>query len=225
MSLSLSWKAGLASIAILVAGTYAAAQNAHHQHGAMGPGETTAQHGAMAPGGMMGQHSAMGPGMMAQQGSPRGMTGQPGMVPSSVGQDAFGAVREVVRILDADPNTDWTKVDLAALREHLIDMNEVVLRAVADEQAIAAGVDIAVTGEGRTLDAIRRMVPAHAGELNRLGWTVTTEELPNGVRLVVTTPDANAVARLVALGFAGIMTLGDHHQPHHLMIARGEAVH
>jgi len=40
------------------------------------------------------------------------------------GQDAFGAIQEIVQILDADPKTDWSKVDLEALRQHLIDMDE-----------------------------------------------------------------------------------------------------
>ena len=29
--------------------------------------------------------------------------------PSQPGQGAFGAVQEVVRILEADPNTDWSR--------------------------------------------------------------------------------------------------------------------
>ena len=40
---------------------------------------------------------------------------------SGDGHDAFGAIQEIVQILDADPNTDWSKVDLEALRQHLID--------------------------------------------------------------------------------------------------------
>ena len=48
-------------------------------------------------------------------------------------QEVFGTIQEVVRILDADPTTDWSKVNIAALREHLIDMNEVTLRAVASK--------------------------------------------------------------------------------------------
>src|SRR4051812_7008429 len=54
-----------------------------------------------------------------------------GGAPQSAGQDAFGAIQEIVLMLEADPKTDWSKVDLEALRQHLIDMNEVVLRAVA----------------------------------------------------------------------------------------------
>ena len=163
-----------------------------------------------------GMHGGMGqPGMMGTQ---TGMAGQPTMP----GQDAFGTIQEVVQILESDPTTDWSKVNIAALREHLIDMNEVTLRAIATERALDNGVEIAVTGDGRTLEAIKRMVPAHAGELAKIGWNAKTEDLPNGVRLVVTTDDSKQAAKLRALGFMGIMVQGEHHQSHHLMIAKGE---
>ena len=50
-------------------------------------------------------------------------------LPTMPGQEAFGTIQEIVRMLEADPSTDWAKVNIAALREHLIDMNEVTLRA------------------------------------------------------------------------------------------------
>jgi len=155
------------------------------------------------------------------------MMGEPGVAGQPVlpGQDAFGAIQEIVRILDADPKTDWSKVDIGALREHLVDMNEVTLHAAAEERPLADGVDIAITGEGRTLEAIKRMIPAHAHELNLIGWMAKTEELANGVRLIVTTSDPAQVPKLKALGFMGIMVLGSHHQAHHLLIAKGEMVH
>jgi hypothetical protein len=68
----------------------------------------------------------------------------------------------IVRLLEADPNTDWSKVDLEAPRQHLIDMNEVTLKANAAAKPVDGGLEIAVTGYGRTLAAIQRMVPAHA---------------------------------------------------------------
>jgi hypothetical protein len=49
--------------------------------------------------------------------------------------------------------------------------------------------------------------------------------LPNGVKLVVTSNDPQQVIKLKALGFLGIMVQGAHHQPHHLMMAKGEFVH
>jgi hypothetical protein len=37
--------------------------------------------------------------------------------------------------------------------------------------------------------------------------------------------DTAALPRLKALGFIGLMTLGMHHQEHHLMIASGRGPH
>ena len=45
------------------------------------------------------------------------------------------------------------------------------------------GIEITVTGEGRTLEAIKRMVPAHVNELHEIGWSAKSEDLPNGVKL------------------------------------------
>ncbi len=146
-------------------------------------------------------------------------------VPIHPGQEAFGTIQEIVRILEADPNTDWSKVDIDSLREHLIDMNEVTMRARASRRALDNGVEITITGEGRTLGAIKRMVPAHAHELIALGWSAGTQELPNGVKLVVTSSDPRQVVKLKALGFMGIMVQGAHHQVHHLMMAKGGHVH
>jgi hypothetical protein len=32
-------------------------------------------------------------------------------------------------MLEADPATDWAKANIGALREHLIDMDEITMRA------------------------------------------------------------------------------------------------
>lgn len=145
--------------------------------------------------------------------------------PTMPGQEVFGTIQEIVHILEADPATNWSKVNIAALREHLIDMDEVTMRSVTNQQALADGIAITVTGEGRTLDAIKRMVPAHTHELAALGWQARTEDLPNGVKLVVTTSDPRQVVKLNALGFMGIMVQGAHHQIHHLMMAKGGFSH
>ena len=148
------------------------------------------------------------------------------IIPTLPGQDAFGAIQEIVSILEADPATDWRKVDLAALREHLIDMNEVTLKAVARETNIGEGVQIDVTGSGRTLAAIQRMLPAHARELNNLrDWHAEASALPNGVRFTVTSSSPPEVVHIRGLGFIGLLASGSHHQPHHLAMARGEHIH
>ncbi|WP_146203789.1 hypothetical protein [Azospirillum sp. TSO5] len=149
-----------------------------------------------------------------------------GAVPTMPGQDAFGTIQEIVRILEADPATDWSRVDIEALRRHLVDMNEVTLNATAVATPVDGGASYAVTGDGRTLEAIRRMVPAHAHEIDGTnGWTVKAEPLPNGVSLTVTAADPKQTAHIRGLGFIGIMAQGGHHQMHHLAMARGEFSH
>jgi hypothetical protein len=69
------------------------------------------------------------------------------------------------------------------------------------------------------------MVPAHARELAAMGWTARTEDAADGVRLTVTSKDPRQAVKLKALGFMGIMVQGAHHQPHHLMMARGAFAH
>ena len=173
---SLALKAGLAGLAIVGASAFAFAQ--------MGP-PPAGMHGPMMGQGDQNQHQQMMDRMHGQNGMQGGMHGQnemhghhggmgphanmmdhhSGAQPTMAGQDAFGTIQEVVRILEADPSTDWSKVNIAALREHLIDMNEVTLHATATEKALDDGVEITVTGVGRTRDAIKRMVPAHVHEL------------------------------------------------------------
>lgn len=226
------WKTTLAVTAVLAATVYAFAQ--------ISSGGPTGMHGQMQQGGMDGSMAQMHQQMMQGQrssgmhggmGMHDGMGGHGGMHaqqsgvlggPSMPGQDAFGTIQEIVQILQADQTTDWSKVNIAALRRHLIDMNEVTLHATAAERTLDNGIEIAVTGEGRTLEAIKRMVPAHVSEMREIGWTIKNDDLPNGVRLTVTASEAQPLAKLKALGFMGIMVQGGHHQPHHLMMAKGE---
>ncbi|HLA90265.1 MAG TPA: hypothetical protein VJL28_07545 [Gemmatimonadaceae bacterium] len=72
------------------------------------------------------------------------------------------------------------------------------------------------------------MAGMHAMALNEEGeYSARSTELPGGVRFVVTAKnarDAKAVARIRGLGFAGLLTEGDHHTMHHLMLAKGETM-
>jgi hypothetical protein len=148
--------------------------------------------------------------------------------PTMPGQDAFGAIQEIVRILEADPKTDWSKVNLEALRQHLIDMIEVTLNSEAVTKPIDGGIEATVTGTGRTVEAIQRMVRAQAHQVDQThlnGWSAKTEPLPNGVVLTVTSSDPQQVQHIRGLGFIGFMASGSHHQAHHLAMAKGEFVH
>src|SRR5215471_17152427 len=139
----------------------ALAQNTPDHH-SMGPDQQQMMQSEQHPMGrdqmqeMMRRHQGTMP-----MGGHSGMHGA-STAPTLPGQDAFGAIQEIVQILEADPKTDWSKVDLEGLRQHLIDMNDVTLKADADAKPIDGGLEIAITGSGHTLAAIQRMVPAWA---------------------------------------------------------------
>lgn len=156
-------------------------------------------------------HSAM---MAMMSGAPAGVT--------EGGQSAFAAIVQIVEVLSADPTTDWSKVNIEALRQHLIDMDKVTLRAVVAATPTPTGARFAVTSTDPAVQAsIRRMVMAHAATMNSAnGWTLTASEAEGGAILEVSGTEAD-VAKINGLGFIGVLTLGMHHQAHHLMIAKG----
>ncbi|SIT00499.1 hypothetical protein SAMN05421759_109118 [Roseivivax lentus] len=142
------------------------------------------------------------------------------------GQGAFAALSEVVRALEADPETDWSRVDLAGLRAHLVDMDRVITDTIVDETHLPDGLSAMATGDAATIAALHRMVPAHAAQLTREDrWTATTIATDDGVELRVTSADPATVARIRALGFFGLMASQDHHRAHHMLMARGEEAH
>jgi hypothetical protein len=186
-----------------------------------GSGAAFAQNAPAMPPMTPAQMQRMQPHPMARAGYPGASAGA--TMPTLPGQGAFGAIQEIVRILDADPKTDWSKVNLEALRQHLIDMNEVTLKADESPKKIDGGLQIAVTGSGRTLVAIRRMIPEWARMANGLnGWSAKAAPLPNGELLTVTATTPREIAHIRGLGFIGLLASGAWHQPHHLAMARGE---
>lgn len=170
------------------------------------------------------------PGMSHDHGTPAkpGASAAAPKVATQTGQAAFAAIAEIVRILEADPKTDWSTVDLEALRQHLIDMDDLTMRATVKTQEVAGGAAFTVTGMGRVRDAIRRMAKEHGSMMRGGGLTWVTEEIAEGVKVTVTstTPaDAKSVVRIRGLGFIGLMTVGEHHTVHHLGVARGTMKH
>lgn len=149
--------------------------------------------------------------------------------PTEGGQAAFAAIAEIVALLEADPSTDWSKVNIERLRRHLLDMDLVTLRARVASAPVTGGASFEIRGSGDAVGAIKRMTAAHVGmvALDPQGPRIVRTELPDGVRLTVTAADASsatAVAKIRALGFIGLMASGDHHAAHHLMLARGDSM-
>lgn len=142
--------------------------------------------------------------------------------PQETGQSAFAALAEIVAILQADPETDWERVNIDDLRRHLVDMDLLTTDAVVTRKPRPDGARFEIRGPPSVLKAVRAMVPAHAPFLAaETGWDVVTKDLEDGVALIV---DGDA-AQIQGLGFFGLMTIGAHHQAHHLMMAKGAAPH
>lgn len=187
---------GIAAFALVSAGAIAIAQTEHTQHG-----------------------EGMDHAMHVQ-------TATDGPVLLEPGQGAFAALSEVVRVLEADPETDWSRVDLAGLRAHLVDMDRLLTHAVVTEEVLPNGLRTIATGDAETVETLRRMVPAHAAQLTRDDrWSVASSETNDGMALHVTSDNPAVVARIQGLGFFGLMASQDHHREHHLMMARGEDAH
>lgn len=144
------------------------------------------------------------------------------------GNATFGAIQEVVNQLRADSTTDWSKVNLEALRQHLIDMHEFTLHVdVMDKHNVENGVQFTVEPTtDRALPALERVFKAHPPMLKQeKGWTMNVEQDGKQFTATVTTPNPEEVPQLRALGYIGVLATGVHHQRHHWMMATGKDPH
>lgn len=140
------------------------------------------------------------------------------------GNDIFGTIREVVAKLEADPNTDWSKVDMQALWQHLLDMKAFTEEVhVISKKPIENGVEIQVQPQTkRAVEALKHLFSMHPAMLKmEKGWDMIAK--PNGGQWTVTctTKNKSEVQKIRALGYIGLITEGAHHQMHHWMIATG----
>jgi hypothetical protein len=145
------------------------------------------------------------------------------------GNDAFAAIQEVVEKLLADPATDWSRVDLEALRRHLVDMRNFTLNVeVTKRQPIDGGVTFTVKpttpGAAESLD---RLFSAHPAMLKQeSGWDMAATENEDGsytARVTGATPQD--AAKIRGLGYIGLVAFGKHHQAHHWQMATGADPH
>jgi hypothetical protein len=142
------------------------------------------------------------------------------------GQSAFAAIEEIVSRLGADPSTDWNSVDIEGLRQHLIDMDNVTLHAQVVATPTDTGERFEIWSDDPAVRAsIQRMVLAHVATMNGVnGWALAAAKTERGAALDVAGTAANATM-IRGLGFIGVMTLGSHHQAHHLAMATGHDPH
>lgn len=145
---------------------------------------------------------------------------------SMPGNEIFGTIQEVISKLQADPSTDWSKVDLEALRQHLLDMKAFTEEvSVISQNPVENGVEIKVKPETtRAAEALTRVFHMHPAMLKKeKGWDMTTKKEGDEWNIIVTTSNASEVEKVRALGYIGMLAEGAHHQMHHWMIATGQA--
>lgn len=144
------------------------------------------------------------------------------------GNDAFGAIQEVIQNLVADPNTDWSRVNLEALRQHLVDMNNFTLHVhVISQRAVKGGVEFTVEPTtSAAAGSLDRLFAAHPAVLKQeTGWDMQARKVNGGYTARVTSSNPADVAKIRGLGYIGIVALGRHHQMHHWLMATGRNPH
>jgi len=147
---------------------------------------------------------------------------------TETGNAIFATLQEVVNQMLLDDDTEWEKVDLESLRQHLIDMENFTVNVqVISKTNIEQGVQIII--EPSTIQAagsLDRALSAHPAMLEQeTGWRMISEKSGNNYRLEITSTNPEDVIKIRALGYIGIMTMGSHHQPHHWAMASGNNPH
>jgi hypothetical protein len=143
------------------------------------------------------------------------------------GQAIFGALSETLERLEADPATDWTRVDLDALREHLVQMDLLFGEARVSREPLPDGLRFVVRGSDEVLEAASAIGPMHAQMLRATvpSWQIGVEARAEDVVFEVRSSELAQQVKIRALGFAGLLTLGAHHADHHWQMATGGAAH
>jgi hypothetical protein len=104
-------------------------------------------------------------------------------------------------------------------------MSELTLHAQVSIREIPAGFADGMTGQGRTLDAVRRMVHTHVALVNGYrGRSVRAEPMDQGYRLVAAAASPTEAANLRGLGFVGVMAFQAYHPEHNWMIATAQSM-
>lgn len=152
----------------------------------------------------------------------------PDRILTEAGNDAFGTIQEVINKLNSDPNTDWNKVNIEALRQHLRDMNEMTLNVdLVFQNVIKGGLQVTVRPTTESADsALERVFKAHPGQLQHdTGWVMKVEKNNGQYTITTTSDDPEEADKIRGLGYIGLMAYGAHHQRHHWAMATGKAAH
>ena len=143
------------------------------------------------------------------------------------GTDPFATLQEVVTALEANPDTNWEKVNIEALRLHLVEMQDMTINVDVKHQYIDNGFQAVVTPTtNRAVKSLTRVLSGHPAQMKaETGWDMQVSNNDDIFTLTVVSKKAHEVAKIRGLGYIGVMSYGNHHQPHHWAMASGENPH
>ena len=146
---------------------------------------------------------------------------------SEAGTDPFAVIQEAIALLEANPDTDWSTVNIEALRLHLIEMQDMTLNVTVEQQPISLGFMAVITPTtNRALQSMTQVLSAHPSQMKEeTGWDMVVTNNNGIFTIAVTTDQLQDVDKIRGLGYIGIMAYGSHHQPHHWAMASSENPH
>jgi hypothetical protein len=155
-------------------------------------------------------------------------SGTSDMTLTEAGNGAFGTIQEVIRRLNSDPNTNWSEVNLEALRLHLLDMNDMTLNVeVISQKAIHNGLEVVLRPTtDRAALALEKVFKAHPAQFKSdTGWSMEVVKNSGQYTMTTTSDNPKDEVKIRGLGYIGLMAYGDHHQRHHWAMATGKNPH
>ena len=146
---------------------------------------------------------------------------------SEAGTDPFAVIQEVIALLEANPDTDWSAVNIEALRLHLVEMQDMTLNVTVEQEPIKLGFKAVITPTtNRALQSMSRVLSVHPSQMKEeTGWDMVVTNNNGIFTITVTTNQLQDVDKIRGLGYIGIMAYGNHHQPHHWAMASGDNPH
>ena len=155
------------------------------------------------------------------------ITSNSNSVLSEAGTDPFAVIQEAIALLEANSDTDWSAVNIEALRSHLVEMQDMTLNVNVEQQPINLGFMAVITPTtDRALESMIQVLSAHPSQMKvETGWDMTVTNNNGAFTISVTTDQLLDVDKIRGLGYIGIMAYGKHHQPHHWAMASGENPH
>ncbi len=149
------------------------------------------------------------------------------VVLKEAGTDPFATIQEVISTLEANPNTNWEKINIEALRQHLVEMEDMTLNVNVSQHPIDKGFKAVVTPTTkRAKKSLTAVLSAHPAQMRaETNWQMQVENNNGIFTLAVTSDNPKEVAKIRGLGYIGIMAYGLHHQQHHWAMASGNHPH